>query len=182
MDGYNAHVHMLTSLPERTQLVADVGLNTWICPCIHSLLDIALHQSTYLSGLVTQPEANAYACASTNNDKGTGEPWRLLLRFRVPEAGRTTPEPVPCAPQLRDSHCPLAWRICYRRPQCRFLPDPDCRVHLHQRRMSLGVNPPYANNLRTPLAFLNHNRAVVQRCDTLKRTATQTVSGTNYRR
>ena len=88
MDGRDAHVHQLTSLPERTQLVANVSLNTWICPCIHSLLDIALHQSTYLSGLVTQPKANA--CATIRE---LGNPGDFCSVFSYLKPGERLPNP-----------------------------------------------------------------------------------------
>lgn len=40
------HVHKLAISPERTQLVTDVSLDTRICPCIYSLLDVTLCQRT----------------------------------------------------------------------------------------------------------------------------------------
>lgn len=151
VQGHDVHAHKLAISPERTQLVTEVSLDTWIGLCIYSLLDIALHKGADFH-VLRQRESHSLKPVHVQVPVTIpGELGTCAQLFGiVPEAGRTTPELVPCALQATDWHYPLAWRICCRRPRCRFLPDPDYRVPLHQRRSS--VSPPSAHKPRASMS------------------------------
>ena len=93
------HMPISIVIPERTQLVADVSRDFWVCLGIHSLLDIALHE--HLVSCVFKQNITRSQCLLHLDLHKLGRRNRLAISFQnlhqldssafVPEAEQKTP-------------------------------------------------------------------------------------------